>query len=299
MDETVLKRPRMLICFLALMLWGTSLAAQNTPPVSEEYLLIRAIDGNLYIGRLLRMDSAAVVLQTEAFPELVIPRSSIKRMGEAKKRPLNMTFAAGEAAIAGAYFVNGSAYGPHTGEAYYSTAMLFFHQGTYGLSEHFSIRIGAFFDFEGFYLPSWVAPKLSIPIRENFLQVALEGMLGRGFDNFEDFENEAHLSAMQALITVGNRTTNLTFGGGFSWRDRKWSQQPFFSVSGTAQVSSHFALMTENYSFVAYGSRGHLSAFGGRFYWRKVNLDLAVAISREELGDVFLFPWVGMSVNFY
>lgn len=281
------------------MLWNASLAAQNTPPISEEYLLIRAIDGNLFTGRLLHMDSAEVVLQTEAFPQLVIPRSSIKRMREVKKRSLSLAFAAEETAIAGTYFVNESAYGPRKGEAYYSTAMLFFHQGAYGLSDHFSVRVGTFFDFEDFYLPTWVALKLSIPIRENFLQVALEGMLGRGFNTFEDFRNEGHLSAMQTLVTIGNRTTNLTFGGGISWRDQKWSQQPFFSVSGTAQVSPHFAFMAENYSFIIYGSRGHLGAFGGRIYGRKVNFDFAIAISREELGDVFLFPWVRGSVNFY
>lgn len=245
------------------------------------------------------MDSAEVVLQTKAFPELVIPRSSIKRMREATKRPFNLTFSAEETAVAGAYFANESAYGPRKGEAYYSTAMLFFHQGVYGLSDHFSVRVGTFFDFEDFYLPAWVAPKLSIPIRENFLQVALEGMLGRGFYSFGDFENEAHLSAMQALLTIGNPTTNLTFGGGISWRDRKWSQQPFFSISGMAQVSPRFAFMAENYSFIAYGSRGHLGALGGRIYGRRVNFDLAIAISRQELGDVFLFPWIGVSVNFY
>ncbi len=288
-----------LFCLLALVLWSASLTGQSTPSISEEYLLIRAIDGNLFTGRLLRMDSAEVVLQTEAFPQLVIPRSSIKRMREVKKQFLTPTFFAEETAIAGAYFVNSSAYGLRAGEAYYSTAMLFFHQGAYGFSDHFSVRVNTFFDFEDFYLPVWVAPKISIPIRENFLQVALEGMLGRGFDNFEDFEQEAYLSALQALFTIGNRTTNLTLGGGISWRDKQWSQRPFFSVSGTAQVSPRFAFMAENYSFVAYGTSGHIGAFGGRFYGRKVNLDLALAVSREELGDVLLFPWVGFSVNFY
>ncbi len=287
------------LCLVALILWSVSLTAQNTPPISEEYLFVRTIDDNLYVGRLLRMDSTEVVLQTKVFPQLVIPRSSIKRMREAKKRSFNPTFSAEETAIAGAYFVNESAYGPREGEAYYSTTMFFFHQGAYGLSDHFSIRVGTFFDFEDFYLPAWVAPRLSIPIQENFLQVALQGMLGRGFDNFGDFENEAHLSAMQALVTIGNRTTNLTFGGGISWRDRKWSQRPFFSISGAAQVSPRFAFTGEGYSLVAYGSRGQLGALGGRIYGRKVNLDLALAISWEELGDVFLFPWVGVSVNFY
>ncbi|MCS7035251.1 MAG: hypothetical protein RMJ33_02575 [Saprospiraceae bacterium] len=280
-----------------LSLPSYALLAQGVPNVSEEYLLIRGIDGNVYMGRLLRMDSAEVVLQTVAFPELAIPRRSIKRMRQITAHQAKQTFIAEETTISGNYFFNGSAYGVRSGEIYYRTTMFVVQQGAIGFSNNFSIRGGGFIEFN--YMPTWIAPKISFPIRRNLIQFALEGMLGRGFENFVNFPEKGNPSALQGLLTIGNRTNNLTLGGGFSWRQGQWSQRPFFSVSGTAQVSKRFGFIAENHSLVVYRYKSYYGAFGGRIYGRRVNLDLAVMVVVEANSEPYLFPLIGLGVNFY
>ncbi|MDW8228702.1 MAG: hypothetical protein RMJ33_02580 [Saprospiraceae bacterium] len=284
---------------LPLALWSTPLVGQDTSSLSEEYLFIRGIDGNVYMGRLLHTDSARVVLQTTAFPELSIPRRSIKRMRRITARQARQTLLPEEMPVAGSYFVNSSAYGVRRGEVYYGTTMLLFHQVALGVSNQFSIRGSGLIDPENFYLPTWIAPKISFPIQENLTHLALEGILGRGFDSFLDLGQDASLSAIQGLFTVGDRTTNLTLGSGLSWRGGQWPQRPFLSASITVQDGRRFAFMTENYFFVADGINTYSGAVGGRIYGRRVNLDLGITMTILEFDYIFIFPILGLSINFY
>ncbi len=290
---------KMLLCLWTSVLWPTTLSAQNEPTVSGEYLLIRTIDGNLFAGRLLHMDSAAIVLETPIFPELVIARSAIRRMRDIPARRFKSPPIAEETPVAGTYFVNTSAYGLRSGEIYYGTGLLLLHQVAVGLSDHLSVRGNLLVDFELFYLPTWVSPKFSFCLREDVLQVAVEGTLGRGFEGFMDFNQGTDLSALQGLLTVGSRSNHLTLGGGFSWVSKQWSRRPFFSLSGSVQLTRSFALMTENYSLLLYGANGYVSAFGGRFYGRRVNADVGLVTYHELEFGVSIVPWLGLSVNFY
>ncbi len=290
-----------LLRFATLLGWlfSTSflLAQQPDAEVREEYYKVFTTDGNRFAGRLLRMDSIEVVLETEAFPELVISRRVIKRMYSVPARRFAQALSAEETPVAGHYFINGSAYGPPAGSGYYATTLLMFHQAGVGLSDNFSMRGAVIFDIEDFNFPTWTAPKISFPVKQHVLQVALEGVLGRGFATFNE-NGEDDFAGLQLLATVGPRTTNLTVGGGVAWINGRWSRQPFFSLSGAFQFRPRVALISENYIFRLYGSSAVTSGFGMRIYGRRANLDLGLLLTREEY-YVYAFPLLGLSVNFY
>ncbi len=262
------------------------------------YMLVRTEDGNQYVGRLLQMDSTTIVLETAIFPELPIPRYAIKSMKPVSLKRARQSFSAEELPIAGAYFVTGSAYGVPAGESYYSNGMVLFNRYGVGLSPYFSLQAGLLIYFEDFIFPGWVAPKLSIPIRQDFLTVALEGMIGRGFDVFTEYE-ETSLNGLQTLMTLGSRVNNLTVGCGLAWSGMRWARQPMFSLSGTLLLSKRMALMTENYSFLRRydNERVYASTIGSRVYGRVVNFDFGISILRES-AYTDVVPWLSLGVSF-
>lgn len=83
--------------------------AQEVPEVKEEYLLVRTHNGNEYVGRSLRSDSAVVVIETRVFPELVLPRSEIKRMRSVSPEHARSNVLLQGTPTAGSCFTNSSA----------------------------------------------------------------------------------------------------------------------------------------------------------------------------------------------
>ncbi|MCS6929663.1 MAG: hypothetical protein NZM43_09220 [Saprospiraceae bacterium] len=281
---------------------GAALWAQDqTPSVSEEYLLIRAKDGNTYVGRLIRQDSTFIVLETKIFAELPIPRKSIRHIRTVPRAPLDLALVVSETPVAGNYFANGSAYGMQKGECYIATTPIFYHQVSIGVSKHLSLQGSLVLDVEDFYFPVWIAPKISFPLRADHLILALEGLFGRGFYTFTDYE-WSKFSAFQGLLTMGSRLTHITLGTGFGRTEGGWARKPFFSISGSAQVGSNFTLISENYLFSIGGQSAKVHAVGGRAYIRRVSAEFGIVL---QLGYVWetiesqVIPFVGLRFNFY
>lgn len=287
------------LCWLFLLfLCRGVLPAQEVLEVKEEYLLIRTHDGNEYTGRLLRSDSAVVVIETRVFAELVLPRGEIRRMRSVSPEHARPDFLLEGTPIAGSYFANTSAYGVPAGKGYYSSAVLLYHQVAFGLSEHVSVRGNIFLDFYDY--PTWVAPKISVPVLKDAIQVALEGSIGRGFNVYYNDVNRSDLSLLQALITLGKRSMNLTAGGGVSWGGAQWAQRPFFSVASSVSAGKRWVLMSENYFFRVYGEDERLDIIGARYHGRKFSFSLGVVSARQ--GDILIstiIPWAGAMLNFY
>lgn len=285
--------------FFLLLLCREALPAQEAPKAAEEYLLIRATDGNTYVGRALRMDSAEVVLTTKVFAELVFPRSSIRRMRSVSANRAGQGFLNAETPIAGAYFVGGSAHGLPAGEAYVHNGLLFIHRAALGITECLSIRGHILVDFDVFNWPMLIAPKFSLPLFNNRLTLALEGLMGRGMQIFTERGN-SDFSAFHSLITVGSRRANLTVGGGWNWMSGRWARRPFFSIHGSIPLGKRWAFLTENYLLRYYGDAAHVGAFGFRFLSTKVNAELGMVFGwQEELRYASGSPWLGLSFNFY
>ncbi len=292
---SILRLLVLLLCCLPGHRMGV-VAGQNTHRASEEYLLVLTADGNRFVGKVLYQDSATVTLSTRVFTEIAIPRAHIKSTRWVPAQHFSKNIDATETPIYGTYFVNSSAYGIPRGSGYYMCSMLLFHQVGVGLSDHFSLRGGVMIDFDAFYFPSVIVPKVSIPIWKDRLHAAVEGLIGRGFDDFHPEYTNTDLTMLQGLITIGNRADHLTVGGGVSWSGGRWGKEPYFSLAGTKRIAERFSLIAESISFLDYDWRVFNSMVGGRIYGRKINFDFAVVWSPDY--DEFL-PWASLSVNFY
>ncbi|MCS7035250.1 MAG: hypothetical protein RMJ33_02570 [Saprospiraceae bacterium] len=281
-----------------LLLWSCALWAQEGANASEEYVLIRTTDGRQYMGRLVRADLSVVVLETQRFSELVIPRSAVRRMKYISPRQLQPDFLLEGAPVAGTYFANTSAYGVPAGSGYYSTTLLLHHQVAIGLSDYVSVRGNTFLDFN--YSPMWIAPKISFPVIEDVVQVALEGSLGRGFEEYFSDQKRSDISFLQGLVTLGKRSTHLTFGSGFSWSGGQWGRGPYFSISSSVGVGKRWALISESYFFRVYRRNERFDIAGIRYHSHKICLTLGLLSARQEnVHFTTIIPWAGAALNFY
>lgn len=287
-----------ILAWLGAVLCSLSLSAQDAPNSPEKYLLVRTTDGNRYIGRLLRANSLELVLETPVFPELVIQRSHISRMKLLPPEHAQPDFLLEGVPIAGTYFANTSAYGIPAGKGYYSSALLLHHQVAWGVSEYVSVRGNIFLDFDDY--PMWVAPKISVPVLKNAIQVALEGSIGRGLNVYYSDFNRSDLSVIQGLITLGKRSMHLTAGGGISWGGGQWAQRPFFSISSSVNAGKRWVLISENYFFRVYGEEERLDIIGARYHGYRFSFSLGIISARQ--GDVLIstvIPWAGVMLNIY
>ncbi len=269
---------------------------QDTARLQEAYVVVRTVDRNIFYGRLLRADSTAVVLKTEVFPELSIPRQGIRRMKSIElDRFQSRTLPISSLPIAGSYALASSAYGIPAGEGYFANTLLFISQLGVGFSDHFSLRANLFFDFEEFFFPSLIIPKVSFPMRDNRLAIAFEGIFGRGLDNFTE-DGSSNLIAFQGLVTVGSRMNHLTGGVGLGNTNRRWGYRPLFSASGSVQIGERWCLLTENYFLHMYGEPSHIGNVFARLYDHSVNFDFGLLANFYE---EIVLPFVGLSVNLH
>lgn len=280
--------------FFLLLFWSLgALRAQNqdTGRVNAQYFSVLLTNGQQYTGQMVHSDSAAIVLRVKPGVELSIDLASIEKMrivSEAYFRRQQRS--AANAPTGEAYFVNSSAYGPPAGEGYVAGNILFFFQGNYAITDNFSLRAG------GLFLPTLVAPKLTVPIVHDELAVGAEGIIG--IWPFED--NISFL--MRGMATLGNRSTHLTASVGWVPTTRKHrASSSVFGLAASLRSSPNFGLMTENYFFPGNDLVG-IYSLGGRIYRRTLSLDLGLvflAFDYDFIPYPLPAPWFGMAFYLY
>ncbi|MCS6929662.1 MAG: hypothetical protein NZM43_09215 [Saprospiraceae bacterium] len=290
---------RGLLLLNLFFLIGPKAKAQDIFSPGPQYILVRTTDNNVYSGRLLRMDSTEVVIQTIVFDKIAIPRSAVRRLRPVSVNHTRLDFAPEQTSVGGIYLLNGSAYGIPPRQKYYSSFFPFYHHVGIGLSNGLSVR-GHFALFaDNFELPTWIAPKISIPILKEKLIFAAEGLLGRGFAYYippltSDF------GGFQLMLTIGSRMNNLSVGSGLAWFGGYFPQRPFFSFSGIVQLAKRLSVQTENYVFRQLENLIHMGGLGLRYHGRWLNIEAgSVFQTGGDLVGVQALPWLAVSVNFY
>ncbi|TNE54638.1 MAG: hypothetical protein EP344_14095 [Bacteroidetes bacterium] len=274
-----------------------NIRAQETQPDSSTIVYIRTIDGNVFTGTIVGQDSAAVQLQTEHFGRLSIERQVIRAitpLGRIKKTNGKYWF---DNPYLNRYLVGPSSYSMPKGTWSYDNGMAFFNQFGYGFTDRFSMSVGflPFIILDGPF-PVWVAPKFSIPLKRNVLNMSLGAFWGRSFSMYED--ERVSFGAAYGQFTLGSPDVNLSAGFGLGSADNNWGEAPIISLSGIARISARFALLTENYFFVDNGDRFSMVSFGGRFIGRRIGFDLAVVSPVIQDDGIYPIPWIGVHVPF-
>ncbi len=295
-----------IIFLLFLCAASLPLAAQKTPAADTSWLhVVYTTDGNEFTGKIQSESAEAIVLETAMLGVITIKRANISRIQLARSTHTSKGLPWFENRFAPRYFVGPSAYSLRKGEGVFENSELFLNQVSYGFTDNFSLGVGSapFFILWDGPFPIWVTPKLSFPIRENKVNVALGGMYGRSYneyyyDGFGSDNDDVDFSAVYSVVTLGSPDLNLTAGLGLHAKGGRWQQVPIVYLAGAARLSRRFALLGESYFFHDGYERVRMIGFGCRFMGRGVAFDLGVATMAYEDEGVYPIPYGTLHIPF-
>ena len=286
------------VCALAMMLAASNVAfAQDIPiPTDTTQLFsLETTDGNLFLGKIRRVEAEKVVLTTEKFGEVRIQKKDIRKIDPVQDEQ----FVDGQYWIrdpnATRYLFGPSGYGLKKGEGYFQNTWVFFNQVSYGFTDHFTVGAGVIplFIFGGAPTPVWITPKFSIPLKKDQVNLGVGGLFASVLG-----EEDANFGVAYGQLTLGPQGRNINFGLGYGYAGGSWANSPTVSLSGMYRTGSKFALISENYLFDSGEENYLLMSFGGRFIGKRISIDAAFIVPTETGGELILVPWLSLTVPF-
>jgi hypothetical protein len=257
--------------------------------------LIDTRDGNSFIGNILTEDNNQIVLQTDAYGKIIIPKTQVKKRKELFQEDLVEGEYWFENPHVTRYYFMTSGYGLDKGEGYYQNTWVLFNQVSYGFTNNLSLGVSVLplFLFAGSPTPVWITPKIALPIVKDKINLGA-GML-LGYVLGEDFGFGLGYGA----LTLGGRDKNVSLGAGWAYADSQWADKPTFSLSGMFRVGKKGYLITENYYIGTADISVGIISLGGRSVQRKLAIDYGLIIPLgTDMDTFFALPWLGIAVPF-
>lgn len=254
---------------------------------SSTVQIITTVDGSSNVGRIIEIDSAGIVLQTEV-ATISIPLAKIIQIKEVPLKSM----------VKGEYwFPNPNAtrlfFGPTAhllgkGKGYFSDTYLFFPQIVYGFTGNvtlgggMSLLPGGGLDKQLIYL----MPKAGGPVGRDLHLAA--GALMIKLPDFNDDEGAGTtVGVLYAVGTKGSLDRSFSAGLGYGFEGGKLADRPMVMVGGEYRMSRRISLVTENWVFP--GLDQPVVSAGFRFFGEGLAVDLALA---NVLGEDMLLPGV-------
>jgi hypothetical protein len=256
---------------------------------------IQTVDGNEFIGEILREDSSSVILKTENLGEITISKSDIKFQKKVNVQQIkkgNLWFANPQSTR---YFWSPNGYGLEPGEGYYQNIWVMWNQFVVGVTDNISIGGGMIplFLFAGGPTPIFITPKLSIPVEKNKLNLGVGGLFGTILG-----ETSANYGILYGISTFGSPDNNVSLGLGYGFAGGEWASSPMLNINGMFRISSRGYFITENYYIDVGGEGVALLMFGGRWIIKRAAIDYGLVIPVVEGGEFVAVPWLGFTVPF-
>lgn len=275
--------------------WGV-VSIAKTQIVNQNLVSVETIDGNEFLGEIKKEDSSVIVLKTDKFGEVTIARKDIKSIEKVAVQQIKdgkFWFANPQSTR---YFWSPNGYGLKQGEGYYQNIWVLWNQFAYGVTNNFSIGGGIIplFLFGGEPTPVFLAPKFSIPIDKDKLNLGAGALLGTVLG-----ESETSFGIVYGLSTLGTPDNNVTIGLGYGFAGGEWASSPMINLNGMFRVSSRGYFITENY-YINLGDGGiAMLMLGGRWIIKSAALDFGLVIPAGSGLDVFVaIPWLGFTIPF-
>jgi hypothetical protein len=266
---------------------------------------IETKDNNRIKGKVIEKTDTHLTIETASTGNITIERNKIRDI-----EAINLIDAgdfAFENQHASRNLMTPTAFGVKKGEGYYKNTELVFNSIHYGITDHFSV--GASADIMGpltgnrpFLMT--LNTKLSTPLGKN---AAIAGgftlIQTRPIFSFGNETDGTSNGILYTVVTLGNKNTNLTVGGGYSMLLNKKPQQnpsntALLTLSGQYRLSDHFALLTENWTSFSGGEIATIGGIGGRYMRKGFAFDVAIpyALGREH--GVSPIPYVSVTIPF-
>ena len=276
----------------SLLLFQIPLSAQTIQDTTQLWR-VETDDGNNYIGIILEQDAETILLRTEMLGDIAIPKLKVIALEPVKTEQI----VDGEFWYSGLhnsrYFFAPNGYGLDAGKGYYQNIMLLFNQVSVGVTDNVSLGLGTvpFFISDGFALPIWLTPKVSIPIKKDDWNIGAGGLFATLIG-----EDAEWIGIAYGVSTWGKPDKNFTAGLGYGFVGGEWARTPAVTLGGMIRTGKRGYFITENY-FLDTGDELSLVISAGGRYGNKVTLDYGGIMIFA--GDSFVvLPWVGVVVPF-
>jgi hypothetical protein len=273
--------------------------AQIEPPtnVADTLYRVETNDGNVFIGEIVEMSKEKIVLQSEAIGTITLYRKFIVKIEQIIDPEMTNGDLWYRHLQSARYFFAPNGYGLKKGESYYQNIWIFYNQFSAGLSDHFSIGFGMmplfFFDFAP--TPIWIAPKFSVPIVKDKINLGAGALLG-----YVIGEDGNAFGIVFASGTFGPHDKNLSIGLGYAFAGGEFNSTPIINLGGLLRVSRNSYLMTENYIVTSGGNFGGITILGARSMINKTAIDYGLAFPfAPDMGEFLAIPWLGLSIPFH
>lgn len=290
-------RNLLLSMFLIIFLSAPCYSQEATD--SSVLWVVEMEDGNEFTGSILSEDDSSVRFYTGNYGELVLPRDQIKELQQVRVSSLMEGEYWFENPHDTRYFFGPSGYGNAKGTGYYQNTLVLFNQVNYGLTDHLSLGAGMMplFLFAGAPSPVWAIPKLSIPLKQEMINLSAGGLflhiLGEG----------QSLGILFGALSIGDRNHNLTLGTGWGFEsyegDFSWAATPTLMLSGMTRVGRKGYLVSENYLIGIDGDQLAILSLGGRSVQKRLAIDYGLFFPVFTSGYEFIaIPWLGITLPF-
>lgn len=262
---------------------------------STRIFRIETNDGNEYIGKILEQNNDHMRLQTEKLGILTIRLIDVVRIDPVKISQVKDNAYWFENPQSTRYLWSPNGYGLKKGEGYYQNIWVLFNQFSIGVTDHFSLGAGMIplFLFAGAPTPAWFTPKVSVPVKENRVNIGAGGLFGGVLG-----EAETGFGILYGTLTLGSRDANLSLGMGYGYAGGSWANYPAITISGMIRTGPRGYLMTENYYLAGEASSVLLLSFAGRRIIKKTGLDFGLTIPSHTDRTLVAIPWLGVTVPF-
>lgn len=284
-----LKLAVLILFFVFIPTFGQAQVADST------LVQIETLDGNEFVGKIVKEDALTLVLKTEIFGEITIQKKDIKLRkqvlpGQIKDGKLWFTNPQSTR-----YFWAPNGYGLKKGEGYYQNIYVMWNQFVVGVTDNFSLGAGVIpiFLFGG-PTPFFITSKFSIPVEKDKINLGAGALLGTVIG-----EDAGAYGLVFAMSTFGPPDSNVSVGLGYGFADGDWANSPLINVSCLLRISSRGYFISENYYWNTDGEGKGVIGLGGRWIIKKAALDF-IFLSPYGSGveNFVMVPLIGFTIPF-
>lgn len=251
---------------------------------------IKLFDETEFVGNIIDMDSAVLVVKTQTIPRMEIPLSNVAKMVEIDPASLHHGAFWFPNPNPTRYFISTSAHSLAQGEGYYQNLLIVVNSFNFGITDHISLMAG--FEWTSLMLGEPVfllSPKVSYNFGKDVK--AASGVL-----LIHVPENTAGI--VYEVLTFGNNDNNFSAGLGWGFINKEFGKTPVINLSGMRRVAKGISLVTESWIIPSDGFQGFVT-YGVRFFNRKIAVDLGF-INNATIAELFPLgiPLVDFVVKF-